>query len=956
MIIKTFIFFFLSFLTIFNFVFSNENLECENEDKISCVCGPYIISSTFLGKSYEIWQEEYYPDGDFLLKDRYLYFSVDGKFYKVDISNLASPQIIYSLKENIKKFYLKGKYLYTNGKNFRKIDISNPSSPKTFIPLYDIPVKDFLIKDNYAYIVNDKKFQILDITDFLYPIEISSLNVKGYRLFMKDNYVFVFNENKLLSIDVSDINFPKKVGSFKTFATKEIYPTKYCVYATAFPLSYPYLPRRAVFKIIDISVPEYPGTVFASDFGLKLRGGKDIDFVENYVYIADERYGLKIIDVSNPFTPQIKKTIYTGKRIEKIGVFGDFAFLIEKSLPKTSSLNEKIDLFLTIMKVSNLEAFPILKSIDKKDVYDISTVEDKSFLAVFNKQRILEIFDISNPVSLKKLKEVNFSSEKIFSFEGNPNIIGKIFKREKEFRILDISNPQNPKVLSRLRANTAFLKEKYVFIGDLNIFRIVDISNLYHPKLVSELRLKTKIVDIFIQNKYAYILGLDGLYIVDISDIYIPKLISFLPIKNPSYIYIYQDYAYIITFDRYKTKGKIKIVDISNPSSPEVVNNYQTNFKNIKEDFVIYDNYLLIPQGKKGIEIIDISNPENPKTEGFIKTYEALGIALKKPYIYVLDSYDGIVIINIQRFLKCNNFIKENLPSNYPFSLKEKKKDFENSFPLFIGDKDNDGIPDEKEGCVDTDKDGLSDMEDIDSDGDKVFDFIEDIETVKEKNKIKIVFTEKVLSYLKDKIHIPQNLLNKEIEIVVEDENAVLKPLGDFPIPIISEEEIGNIPEYEFPFGLLAIKIENISPGQMLKVRINLPSPIPENAVYLQISSREPPRKIHHLIQSSKDGKNWQKSIVPGSKYIKLTLIDGEKIDEDRKRNRKIINISGIGLPINSFEDKEKNNKDIPPSINNGGGGCSLKKDTDYSLILVFSLLAFLFYLKSRKIFIERKV
>jgi len=90
----------------------------------------------------------------------------------------------------------------------------------------------------------------------------------------------------------------------------------------------------------------------------------------------------------------------------------------------------------------------------------------------------------------------------------------------------------------------------------------------------------------------------------------------------------------------------LRIIDISNPSSPYEVAYYDTP----GNPYVVYvsGNYAYVTDSWEGLRIIDISNPSAPYEAGHYNTAgDALGIYVGGTYAYVADGDYGLRIINI---------------------------------------------------------------------------------------------------------------------------------------------------------------------------------------------------------------------------------------------------------------------------------------------------------------------
>jgi hypothetical protein len=239
-------------------------------------------------------------------------------------------------------------------------------------------------------------------------------------------------------------------------------------------------------------------------------------------------------------------------------------------------------------------------------------------------------------------------------------------------------------------------------------------------------------------------------------------------------------------------------------------------------------------------------------------------------------------------------------------------------------DSDNDGIPDKVEGAADTDSDGIPDFRDPDNDNDGVPDAYEDISSYKKKNEVALIFRPELFERLEEVAGIPPILKGKSLKIVVDDVDATVKPLDeDLYVPVIGEEKIGDVKEYEFPYGLIATRIEGLRKGEEVKLIIQLPAPIPENAVYLKYPEGEKPREFAGIVESSKDGKSWVAGLVPGYTYVRLYISDGGPDDEDGEPNGVIVDPSGIALKVQSdnVSAYPTEETDVVGGGNGGGGG-----------------------------------
>lgn len=222
--------------------------------------------------------------------------------------------------------------------------------------------------------------------------------------------------------------------------------------------------------------------------------------------------------------------------------------------------------------------------------------------------------------------------------------------------ILDITHPQNPIEISKLRLGSGsyaciYVKDNYAYIGGNNgpDFVIVDISDLSSPKrlgtFVEDLYMyETRIYDIFVKDNLAYLAyNTMGLFILDVSDANNPKKISSYDVTgNSTHLHLYKDYIILSS-----GMGGFQIFDVSLPSVPRLESSVKisTNYW-IRGSKVIKDKLFVLESNN--LFIYDITNINKPKEikrfkeeKGLYKNFE-----VTNDYIYLLHNYNDITYLS----------------------------------------------------------------------------------------------------------------------------------------------------------------------------------------------------------------------------------------------------------------------------------------------------------------------
>ena len=145
-----------------------------------------------------------------------------------------------------------------------------------------------------------------------------------------------------------------------------------------------------------------------------------------------------------------------------------------------------------------------------------------------------------------------------------------------------------------------------------------------------------------IVGNYAYVAdGYSGLQIINISNPTAPTLVGNYDTSYAVGVQIVGNYAYVADY----TSG-LQIINISNPTAPTLVGNYDTS--GWAWGVQIVGNYAYVADYWSGLQIINISNPTAPTLVGNYDTSGwAWGVQIVGNYAYVADYTSGLQIINI---------------------------------------------------------------------------------------------------------------------------------------------------------------------------------------------------------------------------------------------------------------------------------------------------------------------
>ena len=337
-------------------------------------------------------------------------------------------------------------------------------------------------------------------------------------------------------------------------------------------------------------------------------------FVEgNYAFISSGR-GIRILDVTNPDYPVQVAQVNTDGTVSDIFVQNNLLFITTDG-NNSLFVNENFTAGLTIVDISNIA-----------------------------QPQILSYFNTENKVAT------------CVTVSGNYAFVGYL----GTLIVLDITDPNVPqriKYISLPRTpHGIYFKNNYLYVADqLGGVIIFDVSN---PSAASEVgTIDLWAENVTVQNNMVFITQQgEGLKIVDIQDINNPVIISSIQTTNEFDYGVFVDGNNVFvsgTGDSLNTSSSImKIIDITQASSPTVLSTYHTNnvganyLENGKSIFKSGDFvYIATIHGTRTIDVTDLGSPilrSNYKTIDQTKK-----VVVKGNYAYLTSNIPVLSIIDI---------------------------------------------------------------------------------------------------------------------------------------------------------------------------------------------------------------------------------------------------------------------------------------------------------------------
>ncbi|MHA1911565.1 MAG: LVIVD repeat-containing protein [Candidatus Kariarchaeaceae archaeon] len=318
----------------------------------------------------------------------------------------------------------------------------------------------------------------------------------------------------------------------------------------------------------------------------------DVYVVDDLAYLANDYYGLRIINVSDTTDPVKVGECDDGGRALGIFVEGDYAYVADGP--------------------------------DGLEIIDIS--------------------DPTNPFEVGQFNDAGGNGEDVY-VNGS---YAYLADQGNGLTIIDISNPTTPvEVGNHDDGGMAFgvcVSGNFAFVADgADGLEIINVTDSTSPEEVGSLEDGGTAYGVFVKGNYAYMAdGSDGLEVIDVTDPTDPTEEGQFNSAGGAYgIYVVGDWAYLAD-----GLSGLVIIDVTIPATPSDEGTF--NDGDSVYSVFVSGNYAFVANDGEGMEIIDISTPASPTEVGqFIEGDFARDVCVNGSYAYVADEDYGLVIVDI---------------------------------------------------------------------------------------------------------------------------------------------------------------------------------------------------------------------------------------------------------------------------------------------------------------------
>lgn len=407
------------------------------------------------------------------------------------------------------------------------------------------------VRGEHAYVLQGEGLLAVDISAPTQPRQVGSITLPhpGGNLGIRGDLAYITTSAGLAVVEISSAAQPVLLGEYDVDNDS----TFDSCYEIALSGDRAYVTEgRESIHILDISgsAPRYLGTVAAEASSLAA--------ADTHLYIAN-RYGLQIVDVSNP-THAVEVGTYLSDGVQAVAVLDNHAYI--------GSVDG-----MHILDVADPTRVTIVATWQSRPVHSIAVFDDHAYLGGFDDLRLVGISDPTKPVLVGEVRTTQLRS---------------------------------------MSPHSLAVADGYVHFASYSVgLATVDVTDPSLPTVVGELNSSAGVDQVVVAGTVAYAKGYDTVKLLDISDPAKPALLSSLALGPGGTLWAAGDRVYLADSDG------LRVLDVSDPSNPVVISSSSDALPNASR-IVAGGNHVYVSchsrHGTPIVRIIDVGDPSSPTT------------------------------------------------------------------------------------------------------------------------------------------------------------------------------------------------------------------------------------------------------------------------------------------------------------------------------------------------------
>jgi hypothetical protein len=550
-----------------------------------------------------------------LAHGRYVYVSAD-RFYVVDFGGAATPKIVASLElEGYPGEIVRdGNVLYvaTRDPDVTVLDVADPTQPVVLaVAVLDGLTRHLELEHGRLYLLSQDRLRVLDVQDPAHPVYIGLRALPcasaGFDVQNDVAYIGTTGDVGLIMMDVSDPHYMR----IRTYLDTPSFAWDVAAAGNRLYVA----DDRAGLVVYDITQPYAP--TYLGAHPVEGEGCGRVEVAGDGLVVAGSDDGLQIFDVADPRCPKL------AGRLPGARAWGQLAVAGSQLMVATPYFG------VAIADIAHLGVQPLTELSSRRGFYPARMLQVDDRLLVAGRPTVWSLPTTPGPASSPTCLFDAGEFGRNLHRDGN---LLYVAAGEAGVYVLDIAEPAATRVLGHHDLGITAAAWDVQAVGDLLFvavtyhghgLTILDVGDPAHIVEVGHLALPWNCYDVEVVGDRAYVAG-ESLWVVDIQDVATPTLLREL-LAGSVLTTLARD-GDVLYASSYGSDG-IYSIGIADPTDPQVRGQLTTPSGGDGQ-IAIVGATLYAARNEAGVQVLDITDPSHLRHRGFLDTpYQSWGAA-----------------------------------------------------------------------------------------------------------------------------------------------------------------------------------------------------------------------------------------------------------------------------------------------------------------------------------------
>jgi hypothetical protein len=415
------------------------------------------------------------------------------------------------------------------------------------------------VADGYAYVADLTSLYVINVNNPGNPSIVTSLATGAIDLALTGNRLYVIGNNQLKIIDVSTPSNPQVLSTSSSYYAQGVGAAGSVVFLVT-PVVDSQTNATGLF-VIDASLPSTP-ELQANTYG----GFQNYDVAANgSLATVTGDFGIKIVDISDPYTPEVLGAIApegTGglsSVMQGVAMSGQYAYFLEYVPGNPGTYYFRVANVDVPANPTVVGELPLSGT-----AYRVEVVGSLAYVA------------------------------------GSPGLL-----------IVDVSNPSNPSIVGSAytsgSSKVLAVADGYAYVADLASLYVINVSNPGNPSIVTSLA--TGAIDLALTGNRLYVIGDNQLKIIDVSTPSNPQVLSTSSSYYAQGVGAAGSLAFLVT--PYVDSGSgVHVLDVTNPAQPALLETLRAPGSSRSLAASASGDFLYAGDGDAFIDVFQLSPPQ----------------------------------------------------------------------------------------------------------------------------------------------------------------------------------------------------------------------------------------------------------------------------------------------------------------------------------------------------------